>query len=57
LTRTFYEVSAVEEEDQKRHSGCGDNAEDGAVNVHWPLTPWRMRPGDLLQHRLFRREI
>jgi hypothetical protein len=46
--RTFYEVSAVEEEDQRRHSGCGDSAKDGAVNVHWPLTPSRTRLGDLL---------
>jgi hypothetical protein len=33
LTRTFYEVSAAEEEDRRRHRSRGDSAEDGMVDV------------------------
>jgi hypothetical protein len=34
LTRTIYEASADEEEDRRWRRGCGDTAEDGAVDVH-----------------------
>jgi hypothetical protein len=33
LTRTFYEVSATEEEDRRRCCSRGDSTEDGAVDV------------------------
>jgi hypothetical protein len=33
FTRTFYEVSAAEEEDRRWHRGRGDSTEDGAVHV------------------------
>jgi hypothetical protein len=33
LTRTFYEASAVEEEDWRRRRGHGDSTEDGAVDI------------------------
>jgi hypothetical protein len=52
LTRTFYEASAAEEEDQRRCRGRGDNTEDGAVDVRWPLSPSRTWPADLLQRWL-----
>jgi hypothetical protein len=41
LTRTFYEGSAAEEEDQRRHRGCGDSAEDDAVDIR--SGPFRRR--------------
>jgi hypothetical protein len=41
LTRTFYEASAAEEEDRRRRRGRSDNAEDGAVDVHFG--PFRRR--------------
>jgi hypothetical protein len=34
LTRTFYEASAIEEEDRRRRRGRSDSVEDGAVDVH-----------------------
>jgi hypothetical protein len=52
LTRTFYEASMVEEEDRRWHRGRGDNMEDGAVDVHWPLSLSRTGPVGLLQCRL-----
>jgi hypothetical protein len=52
LTWTFYEASAAEEEDRRRRRGRGNSAEDGAVDVCWPLSPSRTRPADLLQRRL-----
>jgi hypothetical protein len=33
LTRTFYEASAAEEEDQRWHRDRGNSAEDGTVDV------------------------
>jgi hypothetical protein len=33
MARTFYEASAVEEEDRRRHRCHGDTTEDGAVDV------------------------
>jgi hypothetical protein len=42
----------VEEEDRRWHRGRGDNMEDGAVDVHWNLSPSRTRPVGLLQCRL-----
>jgi hypothetical protein len=51
LTSTFYEASAVEEEDWRRRRGRGNSAKDGAVDVRWPLSPSRMRPAGLLQPR------
>jgi hypothetical protein len=53
LTRTFYEVSAAKEEDQRRHRGRGDSAEDDVVDVYWPLSPSLTRPADLLQRWLY----
>jgi hypothetical protein len=50
--RTFYEVSAVEDEDRRRRCSRGDIAEDGAVDIHCPLSPSRTRPAGLLQRRL-----
>jgi hypothetical protein len=50
--RNFYEESAAEEEDRRWRRGRGDNAEDGAVDVRWPLSPSRTRPASLLQRRL-----
>jgi hypothetical protein len=53
LMRTFYEASVAEEEDRRRRRDRGDSAEDGAVDVHWPLSPSRTQPAGLLQLRLF----
>jgi hypothetical protein len=50
--RNFYEESAAEEEDRRWRRGRGNNAEDGAVDVRWPLSPSRTRPASLLQRRL-----
>jgi hypothetical protein len=33
LMRTFYDASAAEGEDQRRHRGRGDSAEDGTVDI------------------------
>jgi hypothetical protein len=68
LTRTYYNVSAAEEEDRRLHRGRGDSAEDDAepegegteassldnavVDVRWPFSPSRTRPAGLLQHQL-----
>jgi hypothetical protein len=52
LTRTFYKASAIEEEDRRWRHRRGDSAEDGAIDVHWPLSPSRTRPASLLQRRL-----
>jgi hypothetical protein len=46
-------VSAIEEEDRRQRRGCGDSAEDGAIDVRWPLSPSRTRPAGLLQRQLF----
>jgi hypothetical protein len=53
LTRTFYEASAAEEEDQRRRRGRSNSAEDGVVDIRWPLSPSRTRPAGLLQRQLF----
>jgi hypothetical protein len=33
LTRTLYKASTAEEEDRRWRRGCGDSAEDGAIDV------------------------
>jgi hypothetical protein len=49
LTRTFYEASAAEEEDRRRHRGRGDSAEDGAVDVRsGPFLVTHAQPAGLL---------